>query len=94
MTCPASSFLMGLSAWLVWAGGGFRTNPASLGLDLAQLALTLFGVGATRVGLMVCLGILGTQIGCFRKFKRMNPLVGNLISPSFVMDGFSLCCES
>lgn len=30
LTCPASSFLMGLSAWMVWADGGFHRNPTAL----------------------------------------------------------------
>ncbi|KAL9384995.1 hypothetical protein Peur_022005 [Populus x canadensis] len=41
LTCMTSSFLMGLSAWLVWAEGGFHRNPAALYLYLAQLGLSL-----------------------------------------------------
>ncbi|KAI4301391.1 hypothetical protein L6164_034674 [Bauhinia variegata] len=96
LTCPASSLLMGLSAWLVWADGGFHRNPTALGLYLAQLALTLlwdpilFGAGATKAGLMVCLGILGTQVGCLRVFKRTSVVAGDLIMPCLAWTAF-LC---
>ncbi|KAK7337434.1 hypothetical protein VNO77_18009 [Canavalia gladiata] len=87
LTCPASSFLMGLSAWMVWADGGFHRNPTALLLYFTQLILTLlwdpivFGVGATRVGLMLCSGLFFSQLGCMRLFRPLNPIAADLIKP-------------
>ncbi|KAK7284658.1 hypothetical protein RJT34_19408 [Clitoria ternatea] len=87
LTCPASSFLMGLSAWMVWADGGFHRNPMALLLYLTNLLFTVlwdplvFGASATRVGLVLCLGILATQFGCMRVFRPINPIASDLIKP-------------
>lgn len=94
LMCPASSFLMGISAWMVWADGGFHTNPLALLLYLAQLFFTVlwdpvvFGVGAIRVGLMVCLGLFGAQVGCMRLFGQLNPIAGDLIKPCLAWTAF------
>ncbi|CAK7356829.1 unnamed protein product [Dovyalis caffra] len=87
MTCMTSSFLMGLSAWLVWAEGGFHGNPTALYLYLAQLVLisawdpTVFQMAPPWVGLLVCLAAFGTVVGCSRQFKELNPIAGNLVKP-------------
>ncbi|XP_027353093.1 translocator protein homolog [Abrus precatorius] len=87
LTCPASSFLMGLSAWMVWADGGFHRNPMALLLYFTQLLFTVLwdpivlGAGATRVGLMVCFGLFLSQVGCMRVFRPINPIAGDLIKP-------------
>ncbi|KAL0371424.1 UNVERIFIED_CONTAM: Translocator protein [Sesamum angustifolium] len=58
--CLATALLSGLSAWLVWADGGFHRNPTALILYLGQLAISLgwypvvLGAGAIRVGLSWC----------------------------------------
>ncbi|XP_061369408.1 translocator protein homolog [Gastrolobium bilobum] len=94
LTCLASSFLMGLSAWMVWADGGFHRNPTALLVYLAQLLFTLlwdpivFGAGATRFGLMVCLGWFGAQLGCMRVFGRVNSIAGDLIKPCLAWSAF------
>ena len=96
LTCPACSFLMGLSAWLVWAEGGFHKKPTALWLYLAQLVLYMlwnpivFGAGASWVGLMVCLGMLGTLVGCIRVFKEVNPIAGELVKACLAWGAF-LC---
>ncbi|KAK6154197.1 hypothetical protein DH2020_013836 [Rehmannia glutinosa] len=85
--CLATSFLSGLSAWLVWAEGGFHRQPSALFLYLGQLALGLgwypvvFGAGAIRVGLLLCGALFGVLVGCARVFRGMNPIAGDLVKP-------------
>lgn len=92
--CMASSFLMGLSAWLVWADGGFHKNPTALPLYLAQLGLNLiwdpivFGAGAPWVGLLVSMGMFGTMVACTRVFKNINPVAGDLMKPTLAWVAF------
>lgn len=94
LTCPASCFLMGLAAWMVWANGGFHRYPNALLFYLAQLFLTLlwdpmvFGVGATRIGLIMCLGMFGAMVGCYRLFGLVNPISGDLIKPCLAWTAF------
>ncbi|OAY49535.1 translocator protein homolog [Manihot esculenta] len=86
--CLSSTFLMGLSAWLVWAEGGFHKEPTTLSLYLAQLGLSfawepiVFRMGATWFGLVVCLAMFGALVGCSRKFMKLNPIAGDLVKPS------------
>ncbi|KAL1542649.1 translocator protein [Salvia divinorum] len=90
LSCVTTAFLSGLSAWLVWAEGGFHRQPAALGLYLAQLALSLvwypvvFGAGATRLGLVLCAALFGALVGCERVFRNMNPIAGDLVKPCLV----------
>nr|GMD72949.1 translocator protein homolog [Ipomoea batatas] len=87
LACLGSAFLMGLSAWLVWAEGGFHRYPTAMLLYLSQLALSLawdpvvFKAGATRAGLVLCVGLLGALVGCSRSFKNVNPIAGDLVKP-------------
>lgn len=87
LACVTTAFLSGLSAWLVWAEGGFHRHPAALGLYLGQLALSLvwypvvFGAGAIRVGLVLCAALFGALVGCARAFRNMNPIAGDLVKP-------------
>ncbi|XP_057782354.1 translocator protein homolog [Salvia miltiorrhiza] len=87
LACVSTAFLSGLSAWLVWAEGGFHRHPAALGLYLGQLALSLvwypvvFGAGAIRVGLLLCAALFGVLLGCARAFRNMNPIAGDLVKP-------------
>ncbi|RAL42113.1 hypothetical protein DM860_011896 [Cuscuta australis] len=87
LACLGSAFLMGLSAWLVWVDGGFHRCPAAMALYLSQLALGLawdpvvFKAGATRAGLVLCLGLVGALVGCARTFKNVNPIAGDLVKP-------------
>ncbi|KAI4326465.1 hypothetical protein MLD38_031778 [Melastoma candidum] len=80
-----SSVLMGLSAWLVWAEGGFHRDPQALPLYLAQLGLGLswnpvmFTIGANWVGSAVMVGLLGSLVGCYRTSRRVNPIAGDLV---------------
>ncbi|KAK7378970.1 hypothetical protein VNO80_04421 [Phaseolus coccineus] len=93
-TCPATSFLMGLAAWMVWADGGFHRNPMALLLYFTQLLLAVlwdplvFAVGTTRLGLMVCLGLLLSQYGCMRAFGSVNPIASGLIKPCLAWVAF------
>ncbi|KAL5561488.1 hypothetical protein UlMin_031235 [Ulmus minor] len=86
-TCLVSSVLMGLSAWLVWVEGGFHRKPTALYLYLVNLVLSLiwspivFGAGGTKVGLIVCLGMLGAVLGCSKMFKEVKPIAGDLLKP-------------
>lgn len=94
LICPASSFLMGLSAWMVWADGGFHRNPTALLLYLLQLLFTVlwdpvvFGVGATRFGLMLCFGIFGSMFGCMLVFGKVNSVTRDLIKPCLAWIAF------
>ncbi|PHT86194.1 hypothetical protein T459_08300 [Capsicum annuum] len=87
LACLGSSFLMGLSAWLVWAEGGFHRQPMAMLLYLGQLGLSLawdpvvFKAGATRVGLVLCVALFGVLIACVKAFKNVNPIAGNLVKP-------------
>ncbi|XP_041989359.1 translocator protein homolog [Salvia splendens] len=87
LACLTTAFLSGLSAWLVWAEGGFHRQPAALGLYLVQLALSLvwypvvFGAGAIRLGLVLCAALFGALVGCARAFRKMNPIAGDLVKP-------------
>lgn len=89
LACLGSSFLMGLSAWLVWAEGGFHRKPMAMLLYLSQLGLSLawdpvvFKAGATRIGLVLCVALFGVMIACVKAFKNLNPLAGDLVKPCF-----------
>ncbi|XP_051118701.1 translocator protein homolog [Andrographis paniculata] len=80
----AHAFLSGLSAWLIWAEGGFHRHPKALAVYLGQQMLCLgwypvvFGAGAIRVGLALCGAIFGVMVGCARMFRDMNPIAGDL----------------
>ncbi|KAK4418149.1 Translocator protein [Sesamum alatum] len=88
--CLATSFLSGLSAWLVWADGGFHRKPTALILYLGQLAISLgwypvvFGAGAIRVGLVLCGALFGLLVGCTMIFRNMNPIAGDLVKACLV----------
>ncbi|KAG8389473.1 hypothetical protein BUALT_Bualt02G0233000 [Buddleja alternifolia] len=90
LACVATAFMTGVSAWLVWAEGGFHRQPNALMLYLGQLLLSLgwypvvFGAGAVRVGLVLCAGLFGVLIGCARSFSKMNPIAGDLVKPCLV----------
>ncbi|XP_042483635.1 translocator protein homolog [Macadamia integrifolia] len=90
----ASSFLMGLSGWLVWAEGGFHRKPTVLYLYLAQLILGLlwapitFTYGATRLGLIVCVSLFGALVGCSQSFRRVNPIAADLVKPCLAWVAF------
>ncbi|KAK4357264.1 hypothetical protein RND71_022874 [Anisodus tanguticus] len=87
LACLGSAFLMGLSAWLVWAEGGFHRQPMAMFLYLGQLGLSLawdpvvFKAGATKVGLVLCMALFGVLIACARAFKNVNPIAGDLVKP-------------
>lgn len=87
LACLGSAFLMGLSAWLVWADGGFHRQPMAMLLYLSQLGLSLawdpvvFKVGATKIGLVLCMALFGVLIACARAFKSVNPIAGDLVKP-------------
>ncbi|CAK8544332.1 unnamed protein product [Lathyrus sativus] len=91
---PSCSFVMGLSAWLVWAEGAFHTDPTAFLLYTIQLLFTVLwepvvlGVGATSFGLMLCLGIFGSLIGCMYVFGKVNPVASDLIKPCLAVVSF------
>lgn len=88
---------MGLSAWLVWAEGGFHDRAsgatafylylAQLGLSLAWLP-TVFWMGASWFGLVVCLAVFGALVGCLRDFRAVNPIAGDLVKPCLAWTAF------
>lgn len=85
---------MGLSAWLVWAEGGFHKNPVALSVYLAQLVLGLlwdpivFGAGAPWVGMVVCIGMFVALVGCSKVFQDVNPTAGDLMKPCLAWVAF------
>ncbi|XP_010914426.1 translocator protein homolog [Elaeis guineensis] len=90
----STSCLMGLSAWLVWAEGGFHHQPTTLPLFVAQFLLGLvwgplvFWLHATRVGLMVCIVLFATLFICSQSFHQVNPIAGDLVKPSLAWVSF------
>lgn len=86
----ATSSLMGLSAWLVWAEGGFHGPVTTLPLVVAQLFLGLswgpivFAHGATRLGLAVGVALVVALYGCYLGFRQVNPIASDLVKPSIV----------
>ncbi|OIW21703.1 hypothetical protein TanjilG_08113 [Lupinus angustifolius] len=94
LLCPASSFLMGISAWMVWADGGFHRNPMALLLYLTQIMFTVlwdplvFGFGTIRVGFIVCLGLFVALFGCMRVFGQVNSVAADLIKPCLAWTAF------
>ncbi|XP_031401492.1 translocator protein homolog [Punica granatum] len=93
-TCLVSSMLLGLSAWLVWAEGGFHRKPEALALYAAVLGLGLgwdpivFGAGASKLGLVVALALFGSLFGCYKKFKEVSTIAGDLVKLCFAWAGF------
>ncbi|KAI3787702.1 hypothetical protein L2E82_00048 [Cichorium intybus] len=94
LTCLSSAFVMGLSAWLVWAEGGFHKTPQAMWLYLGQLGLSLawdpifFRMGAAKAGLLVCLAQMATMFSCSRMFGRINHTAGDLVKLCLVWSGF------
>ncbi|XP_071719695.1 LOW QUALITY PROTEIN: translocator protein homolog [Rutidosis leptorrhynchoides] len=95
-TCLSSAFVMamGLSAWLVWAEGGFHQNPNAILAYLGQLGFSLawdpvfFKMGANRVGLLVCLGQMASMFYCYQLFGRVNRTAGDLVKLCLIWSGF------
>lgn len=85
--CMASTFLTGLSSWLVWAEGGFHKKPTALYLCLAQLGLSLawdpivFRLGAYWAGLVVSSALSGSLVWYCRMVEDVNPIASDLIKP-------------
>ncbi|KAE9598248.1 hypothetical protein Lal_00003872 [Lupinus albus] len=94
LLCPASSFLMGISAWMVWANGGFHRNPVALMLYLTQIMFTVlwdplvFGFGTIRVGFIVCLGMFVALFGCMHVFGKVNSVAADLVKPCLAWIAF------
>lgn len=85
---------MGLSAWFVWAEGGFHKSPIALSLYLAQLGLSLawdfvvLRMGASWAGLVLCLAMVGSLVGCSKVFRKMNPIASDIVKPCLVWAAF------
>ncbi|XP_074273249.1 translocator protein homolog [Silene latifolia] len=93
MACLGSAALMGLCGWIVWAEGGFHRKPGTVGLYLGQLGLSLmwdplvFRMGANGVGLLVALGVCYALVQCYRSFKQVNQIAGDLVLPCLAWAG-------
>ncbi|CAK9145567.1 unnamed protein product [Ilex paraguariensis] len=89
-----SSLLMGLAAWLVWAEGGFHSQPKALPFYIAQVSLSLgwdplvLKMGAIHVGFVSCIAHFGALVACRRRFKLVNPIAGDLVRPCLVWMAF------
>ncbi|KAK8945183.1 hypothetical protein KSP39_PZI008478 [Platanthera zijinensis] len=83
-SAAATSSLMGLAAWLVWAEGGMR-SPVVVALYAAQLALGLawapavMFAGAGRAGLVISVALVAALAVCSRRFGQVNPVAGDLV---------------
>ncbi|GMH25999.1 hypothetical protein Nepgr_027842 [Nepenthes gracilis] len=94
MTCLGSAVLMGLSAWLVWAEGGFHRDPSMLLLYLTHLGLSLvwdpilFSLGATWSALLVSLTAFVALLRCGNTFRRVNPIAADLVMPCLAWAAF------
>ncbi|XP_010523943.1 PREDICTED: translocator protein homolog [Tarenaya hassleriana] len=94
VTCLGASFLMGLAAWLVWVDGGFHRKPIALCLYLGQALLSMawdpivFRAGLGWIGLAVWAGEMAALFGCYRAFKGVNPVAGDLVKPCLAWAAF------
>ncbi|XP_071741353.1 translocator protein homolog [Rutidosis leptorrhynchoides] len=94
LTCLSSAFVMGLSAWLVWAESGFHRKPMAMVMYLAHLGFSLawetnfFKMGPTQMGLAMSLGQMVTILSCSCMFSRINPIAGDLVKLCLVWTGF------
>lgn len=94
LTSLSTTFLMGLSAWLVWAESGFHRSPMAIVMYLAQLGLGLawnnifFKTGPNQMALAVSFGQLVTIFLCSHMFSRINPISGDLVKLCLVWTGF------
>ncbi|BFG15115.1 hypothetical protein CerSpe_013890 [Prunus speciosa] len=82
-----SSFLMGLSAWLVWAEGGFHAQSNAFVLYIAQVSLSILwgpvvlASGAAWLGLVICLMNFGALFACYKCLRCVNPFARDLVKP-------------
>ncbi|KAL8262196.1 hypothetical protein R6Q59_026245 [Mikania micrantha] len=94
LTSLSMAFLMGLSAWLVWAESGFHRTPMAIVVYLGQLGLGLawnyifFNKGPTQTGLVVSFGQLITLFACCQMFSWINPISGDMVKLCLVWTGF------
>ncbi|KAG6505323.1 translocator protein homolog [Zingiber officinale] len=81
------SGLLGLSAWLVWAKGGFHGRSEALPLYLAELVMELlwapllFGCGPSRSAMAVCAAHFVVLFLLGQCFSHVNPVAADLIKP-------------
>ncbi|XP_062110869.1 translocator protein homolog [Humulus lupulus] len=90
----ASSFFMGVSAWLVWAEGGFHRRSDVVYLYWAQLGLSLlwdllvFWAGLSWPGMVLVMAMFGSQVACYKAFKEVNPLSSQVLKPCLAWTAF------
>jgi len=48
----------------------------------------VFAAGATRLSLMLCLGLFVSQYGCMHAFRSVNPIAADLIKPCLAWVAF------
>ncbi|KAM6562728.1 hypothetical protein CsatB_022726 [Cannabis sativa] len=93
-TSVASSSLMGVSAWLVWAEGGFHRRSDVVYHYWAQLGLSLlwdlfvFWAGLSWPGMVLVMAMFGSQVGCYKAFKEVNPVASQVLKPCLVWTAF------
>nr|XP_043638415.1 translocator protein homolog [Erigeron canadensis] len=94
LTCLSLAFVMGLSAWLVWAESGFHRKPMAIIMYLGQLGLGLawdmifLKNGPNQMALAMSFGQLITIFLCSQMFSRINPIAGDLVKLCMVWSGF------
>ncbi|XP_074563605.1 translocator protein homolog [Curcuma longa] len=81
------SGLLGLSAWLVWAKGGFHGRSEALPLYLAELVMELlwapllFGSRSAWPAMAVCAAHFVVLFLLAQSFRHVNPVAADLIKP-------------
>lgn len=81
------SGLLGLSAWLVWAKGGFHGRSEALPLYLAELVMELlwapllFGCGSAGVAMALSAAHVAVLFLLAQCFRHVNPVAADLIKP-------------
>ncbi|CAN0888991.1 Translocator protein homolog [Linum grandiflorum] len=94
ISCVTTTFLMGLSGWLVWAEGGFHKQPTTLYMYGAQMGSSLIlvplvcGLNIPLLGLLISMCLLGALIGCSHHFRITNPIAADLVKPCIAWAAF------
>ena len=91
-----SSFLMGLSAWLIWADGGFHINSGTLPIYLCQISLNvtwypfILVMGMAHIGLAFWFINFLAIIACYVKFQKVNQIASSIVKPCVLWVGYLL----
>ncbi|KAK7303790.1 hypothetical protein RJT34_14707 [Clitoria ternatea] len=83
----ASSFFMGLAAWLIWADGGFRGQTDAFPLYIVHVSLSIVWhplvlvIGAYSLASISCLLDFAALFMSYLRFRKINPFAKDLAKP-------------